>query len=111
MGLILEKRFSEAKIIVIENFENTTSERTRGARSAFEGIVSRYSTREAPQLVSEEYFPNLKRTLNEKCKSVWSDDYDKGYFSVWKELLKIAPQTSNILHKKERVIENPSEKE
>ncbi len=111
MGLILENRFSEAKIIVSENFENTTSERTRGARSAIEGIVSRYSTREAGPLLSAEYFPKLKRTINEKCSSIWSDDYDKGYFSVWKELLKIAPQTSDILNKKERVIENPGEKE
>jgi len=111
LGLILEKKFSEAKIIAIENFENTTSERTRGARSAFEGIVSRYSTREAGPLVSDEYFPQLKRTINEKCSSIWSDDYDKGYFSVWKELLKIAPQTSDILSKKDRVIENPGEEE
>jgi len=51
----------------------------------------------------------FKRMLNEKESSVWSDDFDRGYFSTWKKFLKFADEQD--LFKQQSVEENPGKEE
>ena len=49
----------------------------------------------------------MKKSINSKLSSVWIDDFEKGYFSVWKVFTKNAIEKLD----KEGIVDNPAEKE
>lgn len=110
LTLIIESKFSEAREMVLQTFENTTSERTRGARFAIEGIISKFSGKGDQSLDLGHNAARLRTVINRKISSVWSDDFDKGYFSVWKEFIKLLTKSGHIGTQKS-VVKNPRKEE
>lgn len=109
-SLIIEKKFQDAKSTV-ENIRNTRSTRVLGAASALEGLIAMQSAK-PPQYPFDPQrdLPRFRRALNEKESSIWSDDFDKGYFSTWKKFLKYASE-HGLFAQEQSVVQNPSEEE
>jgi hypothetical protein len=107
--LILDKKFQQAKELVAQNMRNTKSNRVMGSAFAIEGLISMESAKLPTLPLDSNDVPKFKRILNEKESSIWSDDFDKGYFATWKKFLKFADEKG--LFEQQRVVENPSEEE
>lgn len=109
-SLIVEKKFQDAKNAVA-NIKNTKSNRVLGAASALEGLIAMQSAK-PPQFPLDPQRDLLKfrRVLNERESSIWSDDFDKGYFSTWKKFLRYASE-HGLFAQENSVVQNPSEEE
>lgn len=106
--LIMEKKFQEAKARVARDMGNTKSSRVMGSASAIEGLISMQSAKPPTLPFDPHDVTKFKRMLYEKESSLWSDDFDKGYFATWKKFLKFADEKGLFEHS---VVENPSEEE
>ena len=103
---IIKKDFSKAKLVIAENFRNSSNKRNIGTKFALEGIISKYAVKNIDISKSLEDFKSMKKGINEKLSSIWIDDFEKGFFSVWKIFVKKAIEN---LDNKESVVKDPSE--
>ena len=104
---IIAKDFVRAKAIISEHLKNSTNEKIIGSTFALEGIIAKYSNKNQNIVDSIEDFKVMKKSINSKLSSVWIDDFEKGYFSVWKVFTKNAVEKLE----KESIINNPAKKE
>ena len=104
---IIAKDFIRAKAIISEHLKNSTNEKIVGSTFALEGIIAKYSNKNQNMADSIEDFKVMKKSINSKLSSVWIDDFEKGYFSVWKVFTKKAVEELD----KESIIDNPTEEE
>lgn len=107
--LIIEKKFQQAKELVSQNMRNTKSNRVMGSAFAIDGLISIESAKLSALPHDSNDVPKFRKILNEKESSIWSDDFDKGYFATWKKFLKFADEKG--LLEQQRVVENPSKQE
>ena len=104
---IIAKDFVRAKAIISEHLKNSTNDKIIGSTFALEGIIAKYSNKNQNIVDSIEDFKVMKKGINSKLSSVWIDDFEKGYFSVWKVFTKNAVEELE----KESIIDNPAKKE
>jgi len=104
---IIAKDFVRAKAIISERLKNSTNDKIIGSTFALEGIIAKYSNKNQNIVDSIEDFKVMKKSINSKLSSVWIDDFEKGYFSVWKVFTKNAVEELE----KESIIDNPAKKE
>lgn len=104
---IIAKDFTKAKAIIAEHLKNSSNNKIIGSVFALEGIIAKYSPKNVDMNDSIEDFKMMKKSINSKLSSVWIDDFEKGYFSVWKVFTKNAIERLD----KEGIVENPAEKE
>ena len=104
---IIAKDFVRAKAIISEHLKNSTNDKIIGSTFALEGIIAKYSNKNQNIVDSIEDFKVMKKSINSKLSSVWIDDFEKGYFSVWKVFTKNAVEELE----KESIIDNPAKKE
>ena len=104
---IIAKDFTKAKAIIAEHLKNSSNNKIIGSVFALEGIIAKYSPKNVDMNDSIEDFKMMKKSINSKLSSVWIDDFEKGYFSVWKVFTKNAIEELD----KESIVENPAEKE
>ena len=104
---IIAKDFIRAKAIISEHLKNSTNDKIIGSTFALEGIIAKYSNKNQNIVDSIEDFKVMKKSINSKLSSVWIDDFEKGYFSVWKVFTKNAVEKLE----KESIINNPAKKE
>ena len=104
---IIAKDFVRAKAIISEHLKNSTNDKIIGSTFALEGIIAKYSNKNQNIVDSIEDFKVMKKSINSKLSSVWIDDFEKGYFSVWKVFTKNAVEKLE----KESIINNPAKKE
>ncbi len=104
---IIAKDFTKAKAIIAEHLKNSSNNKIIGSVFALEGIIARYSPKNVNMNDSIDDFKMMKKSINSKLSSVWIDDFEKGYFSVWKVFTKNAIERLD----KEGIVENPAEKE
>lgn len=107
---ILENDFSNAKIIIAEKFSNRSNEKTIGIKAALEGIITKYSKKDSIDSEALQYLKQMNKSIKEKLSFPLIDDYEKGYFSVWKIFVKLSLDKLEINDKK-RIVENPREEE
>ena len=104
---IIAKDFVRAKAIISEQLKNSTNDKIIGSTFALEGIIAKYSNKNQNIVDSIEDFKVMKKSINSKLSSVWIDDFEKGYFSVWKVFTKNAVEELE----QESIIDNPAKKE
>ena len=104
---IIAKDFTKAKAIIAEHLKNSSNNKIIGSVFALEGIIAKYSPKNVDMNDSIEDFKMMKKSINSKLSSVWIDDFEKGYFSVWKVFTKNAIEELD----KEGIVGNPAEKE
>ena len=104
---IIAKDFTKAKAIIAEHLKNSSNNKIIGSIFALEGIIAKYSPKNVDMNDSIEDFKMMKKSINSKLSSVWIDDFEKGYFSVWKVFTKNAIEELD----KEGIVGNPAEKE
>ena len=104
---IIAKDFTKAKVIIAEHLKNSSNNKIIGSVFALEGIIAKYSPKNVDMNDSIEDFKMMKKSINSKLSSVWIDDFEKGYFSVWKVFTKNAIEELD----KEGIVGNPAEKE
>ena len=104
---IIAKDFTKAKAIIAEHLKNSSNNKIIGSVFALEGIIAKYSPKNVDMNDSIGDFKIMKKGINSKLSSVWIDDFEKGYFSVWKVFTKNAIEELD----KESIVENPAEKE
>ena len=100
---IIKKDFSKAKLVIAENFKNSSNKRNIGTKFALEGMSD--SLRRELMIFGIDV-KSMKKGINEKLSSIWIDDFEKGFFSVWKIFVKKAIEN---LDNKESVVKDPSE--
>ena len=106
--LIMEKKFQEARERIAQNMGDTKSSRVMGSAFAIGGLISMQSAKPPTLPFDPNDVTKFKRMLNEKESSIWSDDFDKGYFATWKKFLKFADEKGLF---EKSVVENPSKEE
>ena len=94
---IIAKDFTKAKAIIAEHLKNSSNNR----------IIAKYSPKNVDMNDSIDDFKMMNKSINSKLSSVWIDDFEKGYFSVWKVFTKNAIEELD----KEGIVGNPAEKE
>jgi len=104
---IIAKDFTKAKAIIAEHLKNSSNNKIIGSVFALEGIIAKYSPKNVNMNDSIDDFKMMKKSINSKLSSVWIDDFEKGYFSVWKVFTKNAIEKLD----KEGIVEDPAEKE
>ena len=104
---IIAKDFTKAKAIIAEHLKNSSNNKIIGSVFALEGIIAKYSPKNVNMNDSIDDFKMMKKSINSKLSSVWIDDFEKGYFSVWKVFTKNAIEELD----KESIVEDPAEKE
>ena len=104
---IIAKDFTKAKVIIAEHLKNSPNNKIIGSVFALEGIIAKYSPKNVDMNDSIDDFKMMKKSINSKLSSVWIDDFEKGYFSVWKVFTKNAIEKLD----KEGIVDNPAEKE
>ncbi len=104
---IIAKDFAKAKAIIAEHLKNSPNNKIIGSVFALEGIIAKYSPKNVDMNDSIDDFKMMKKSINSKLSSVWIDDFEKGYFSVWKVFTKNAIEKLD----KEGIVGNPAEKE
>ena len=104
---IIAKDFTKAKAIIAEHLKNSSNNKIIGSVFALEGFIAKYSPKNVDMNDSIEDFKMMKKSINSKLSSVWIDDFEKGYFSVWKVFTKNAIEEFD----KESIVENPADKE
>ena len=104
---IIAKDFTKAKAIIAEHLKNSSNNKIIGSVFALEGIIAKYSPKNVDMNDSIDDFKMMKKSINSKLSSVWIDDFEKGYFSVWKVFTKNAIEELD----KEGIVGNPAEKE
>ena len=104
---IIAKDFVRAKAIISEHLKNSTNDKIIGSTFSLEGIIAKFSNKNQNIVYSIEDFKVMKKSINSKLSSVWIDDFEKGYFSVWKVFTKNAVEELE----KESIIDNPAKKE
>ncbi|HIC84010.1 MAG TPA: hypothetical protein EYO93_01290 [Nitrososphaerales archaeon] len=104
---IIAKDFTKAKVIIAEHLKNSPNNKIIGSVFALEGIIAKYSPKNVDINDSIDDFKMMKKSINSKLSSVWIDDFEKGYFSVWKVFTKNAIEKLD----KEGIVDNPAEKE
>ena len=107
---ILEKDISNAKLILADKFSNYSNEKTIGIKFALEGIISKHSGRNSMNNESLEYLKQININIKEKLAAPLIDDFEKGYFSVWRFFVRVSLDKLKINDKK-RIIENPRKEE
>ena len=108
-AFIMEKKFQNAKGLVAQNMGNTKSSRVMGSASAIEGLISMQSAKPPTLPFDPSNMSKFRLMLNEKESSIWSDDFDRGYFTTWKKFLKFVNERD--LSKQQSVKENPGKEE
>ena len=106
--LIMEKKFQEARERIAQNMGDTKSSRVMGSAFAIGGLISMQCAKPPTLPFDPNDVTKFKRMLNEKESSIWSDDFDKGYFATWKKFLKFADEKGLF---EKSVVENPSKEE
>ena len=104
---IIAKDFTKAKVIIAEHLKNSPNNKIIGSVFALEVIIAKYSPKNVDMNNSIDDFKMMIKSINSKLSSVWIDDFEKGYFSVWKVFTKNAIEELD----KEGIVENPAEKE
>ena len=104
---IIAKDFTKAKAIIAEHLKNSSNNKIIGSVFALEGIIAKYSPKNVDMNDSIDDFKMMKKSINSNLSSVWIDDFEKGYFSVWKVFTKNAIEELD----KEGIVGNPAEKE
>ena len=104
---IIAKDFTKAKAIIAEHLKNSSNNKIIGSVFALEGIIAKYSPKNVDMNDSIDDFKMMKKSINSKLSSVCIDDFEKGYFSVWKVFTKNAIEELD----KEGIVGNPAEKE
>ena len=107
---ILEKDISNAKLILADKFSNYSNEKTIGIKFALEGIISKHSGRNSMNNESLEYLKQININIKEKLAAPLIDDFEKGYFSVWRIFVRVSLDKLKINDKK-RIIDNPRKEE
>ena len=108
---IIERKFHEAKTILDTSLRNSTSNRVLGASSALEGLIAMRSAKH-PVLPFDALLdiPKVRKMLRERESSLWSDDFDRGYFAVWKRFLKVALERG-LFGQDESIVKDPGKEE
>lgn len=108
---IMERKFQEAKTILDTGLKNSTSNRVLGAAAALEGLIAMQSAK-PPVLPFDAQMDmaKVRKMLSQRESSIWSDDFDRGYFSTWKKFLKLGLE-KGLLSQNEGIVKNPSEEE
>ena len=101
---IIAKDFSGAKTIIAKHLKNSSNNKIIGSTFALEGIITKYSDKNIKMIDSIEDFKIMKKSINAKLSSVWIDDFEKGYFSVWKVFTKNAIEGLD----KESIVHDPA---
>ncbi|MBI2125903.1 MAG: hypothetical protein HYU02_01095 [Thaumarchaeota archaeon] len=111
LSLIIEKKFQEAKTILDTGLKNSTSNRVLGAAAALEGLIAMQSAK-SPVLPFnlQMDMARIRKMLSQRESSIWSDDFDRGYFSTWKKFHKLALE-KGLLSQDEGIVKNPDEEE
>ena len=97
---ILEKDISNAKLILADKFSNYSNEKTIGIKFALEGIISKHSGRNSMNNESLEYLKQININIKEKLAAPLIDDFEKGYFSVWRIFVRVSLDKLKINDKK-----------
>ena len=60
---IIKKDFSKAKLVIAENFRNSSNKRNIGTKFALEGIISKYAVKNIDISESLEDFKSMKKGI------------------------------------------------
>ena len=107
LEFICQNKPTDAKNLLVENFNTSLNDRKRGAKAALEGILYMHNKNKDHEY-SDNEIKNIVKAINVMSKSISVDDFDKGFLDVWKENMKILRTNRK---NEESVIENPTEKE
>ena len=107
LEFISQNKSTDAKNLLVENFNTSLNDRKRGAKAALEGILYMHNKNKDHEY-SDNEIKNIVKAINVMSKSISVDDFDKGFLDVWKENMKILRANRK---NEESVIENPTEKE
>jgi hypothetical protein len=79
---ILEGKYNDAVNLIKKNDQGL--EISPGIRFAIEGIIDFASNRtKEAYLLDPKNLGRLRHLFRERLKSVWGDDFDRGYFETW----------------------------
>ena len=107
LEFISQNKSTDAKNLLVENFNTSLNDRKRGAKSALEGILYMRNKNKDHEY-SDNEIKNIVKAINVMSKSISVDDFDIGCLDVWKENMKILRANRK---NEESVIEYPTEKE
>ena len=109
-SLIIGKKFQDAKSLVV-NMRDTKSGRVLGIAFALDGLIAMQSAK-PPTLPFDPQrdLTKFRKVLNQRGSSVWSDEFDRGYFSMWKKFLKYATE-HGLFAQGQSVIQDPGKEE
>ncbi|MBI4258034.1 MAG: hypothetical protein HY619_03685 [Thaumarchaeota archaeon] len=113
LNLLVSGKQSEAKTLLGESSRWPDDPHSLGVRYALKGLLNSVSAKSAMNgtLTDPGKRNLLKETVRNRQKAMWSDEFDKGYFEVWKKALGLFDSGAlgaNGAH--QSVVENPSEK-
>ena len=91
-----------------ENF--ATRNQTKCKWSSTHVLRSKHSRKNSMNEESLEYLKLINKSIKEKLSAPLVDDFEKGYFSVWKIFVKLSLGKLEINNEK-RIIENPRKEE
>lgn len=106
--LILDRKVTEAKEALKEQVLSDNSE-DKGMYMAAKGLISMIDKRQNNEELIEdiEKMLRLKKLLVKELDSIWSDDFDKGYYETWIKFINFSRRDS-LAGNKEGVEHNPS---
>ena len=107
LEFICQNKPTDAKNLLVENFNTSLNERKRGTKAALEGILYIHN-KNKDLIYSDNEIKKMVKAINGMSKSISVDEFDKGFLGVWKENMKILRTNRK---NEESVIENPTEKE
>tara|TARA_B100000949_G_C14191299_1_gene411869 strand:- start:345 stop:740 length:396 start_codon:yes stop_codon:yes gene_type:complete len=107
LEFICQNKPTDAKNLLVENFNTSLNERKRGTKAALEGILYIHN-KNKDLIYSDNEIKKMVKAINGMSKSISVDEFDKGFLDVWKENMKILRTNRK---NEESVIENPTEKE
>ena len=90
LGLILQKKFSDANALIINSENNSGVTFGNATIMAIEGIVySQSSKSENNLLEGENKLKKIRSICKNKLSATWADDFDKEYFGTWLKFINI----------------------
>ena len=106
---LLDKDLSGAKNMLNENITINNDEE-RGKHMALKGLVVLQENKknEGNFFEEDEKMSRLKKLLVKHIASIWSDDFDKGYFETYVKFINFLKR-NNLFKGKESIDKNPSE--
>ncbi|MBI2184162.1 MAG: hypothetical protein HYU39_04295 [Thaumarchaeota archaeon] len=113
LSLLVSSKSSEAKTLIGESSRWSEDPRTQGIRYALKGLLNALTAKSAMggALGDPGRRNSLRETMRNRQASVWSDEFDKGYFEVWTMALGLfdSGELGNN-GSRQSVVEDPSEK-